>query len=72
MGLPDTMGDWFEELDKFISEAEPEDVASKLGLSKEAAEALLSFAEEGLESCEEEDEEGEEEAGEEGEEKEGV
>ena len=51
------MGDWFDELDKFVSEAEPPDVASKLGISKEAAEALLSFAEEGLESCEDGDEE---------------
>lgn len=51
------MGDWFEELDKFVSEAEPPDVASKLGLSTEAAEALLSFAEEGLESCDEDEEE---------------
>ena len=40
------MDDWFDELDKFVSEAEPENVASKLGISKEAAEALLSFAEE--------------------------
>jgi hypothetical protein len=54
------MGDWFDELDKFVSEAEPPDVASKLGISKEAAEALLSFAEEGLESCEEGDDEEEE------------
>lgn len=64
------MADWFEELDEFVSKAEPDDVASKLGISKEAAEALLSFAEEGLESCEEEGDE-EEEGAEGGEEKEG-
>ncbi len=58
------MADWFEELDTFVDAANPEDVASKLGISKEAAEAFLSFAEEGLESCEEgEDEEGEEKEG---------
>lgn len=60
--------DWFEELDTFVDAANPEEVASKLNISKEAAEALLSFAEEGLESCEEGEDEGE--AGEEGEEKE--
>jgi hypothetical protein len=49
--------DWFEELDKFSGEAESEDVAKKLGLSNEAAEALLSFLEEGLDSCSDEEEE---------------
>lgn len=52
--------DWFEELDAFVAKADPQDVAKKLSISKESAEAALSFIEEGLDSCETESEEEEE------------
>ncbi len=43
--------DWLEELEKWADEARAEDIATKLGISAEAATELIGFVDEGLDNC---------------------